>query len=124
MANQYRSKKRGSLVPAWSNVVGSTWCSVSSSGLSIRPPSGLEHDADRAGLAIGRHAERLGGVLEREPVRDQRARDLGLGGGERGGDVDVAGVPVVAVAEGGHRPQLARQGGDAGQGQVAVVQRE
>src|SRR4051794_35663157 len=93
-ANQRRSKNRTSLVPTWSNVVGS-WCQgVSSSGGSSEASSGPGGERVALGTFADESDRRAAGVVALEHPRHrelEQASDLAVVRIERTGGEQVIG---------------------------------
>src|SRR4051812_4633423 len=80
-------------------------------------PSRLQHDSDRTRGPVRGNSERLDGIVEREPVRDDRRDDLDVAHQHLRGILDVTTGSVGAVTKGGEKPCLVHEKGAPGDGQ-------
>jgi hypothetical protein len=94
------------------------------SAATRKASAGTQRDLDGAAGPVGGDAEGLGGFVEREPVGDERAGDV-LVGGEHGGDlIDLTNPVVTAVRHGADPDDLLDERRDTGDGNEPVVHAE
>jgi RND superfamily putative drug exporter len=115
------------LVPATMELLGDRnwwfprWLDRLLPRFDVEGPSGVQRDLDRAAGPIGGDAERLGGIVEREAMGDERAGDVRVGG-QHGRDlVDLTDPVVPLVGHGAGPRDLLDERGNAGDGHEAVV---